>query len=37
MRGARSALVWLAAIIAASALAFWLGGYATDVYRKMLF
>jgi branched-chain amino acid transport system permease protein len=36
MRGARSALVWLAAIIAASALAFWLGGYATAVYRKML-
>ena len=36
MRGARSALLWLAAIIAASALAFWLGGYATDVYRKML-
>jgi branched-chain amino acid transport system permease protein len=36
MRGARSALVWLAAIVAASALAFWLGGYATDVYRKML-
>jgi branched-chain amino acid transport system permease protein len=36
MGGARNALAWLAAIVAASALAFWLGGYATDVYRKML-
>jgi branched-chain amino acid transport system permease protein len=36
MRGARNALAWMAAIVAASALAFWLGGYATDVYRKML-
>jgi branched-chain amino acid transport system permease protein len=36
MRGASSVLAWLAAIVAASALAFWLGGYATDVYRKML-
>ncbi|MDF2114164.1 branched-chain amino acid ABC transporter permease [Roseiarcaceae bacterium H3SJ34-1] len=30
------ALLWLASIIAASLLAFMLGGYATDVYRKML-
>ena len=30
------ALVWLACIVAACALAFMLGGYATDVYRKML-
>lgn len=29
-------LVWLVAIVAASAVAFMLGGYATDVYRKML-
>jgi branched-chain amino acid transport system permease protein len=36
MRTARDALAWIAAIVAASALAFWLGGYATDVYRKML-
>ncbi len=36
MRPAPNALAWLAAIVAASALAFWLGGYATDVYRKML-
>ena len=36
MRPARDALIWLVAIVAASALAFWLGGYATDVYRKML-
>jgi branched-chain amino acid transport system permease protein len=36
MRGARNALAWLGAIVAASVLAFALGGYATDVYRKML-
>jgi len=36
MPGASRVLAWLAAIVAASALAFWLGGYATDVYRKML-
>jgi branched-chain amino acid transport system permease protein len=36
MRGTRNALASLVAIVAASALAFWLGGYATDVYRKML-
>ena len=36
MRGAINALIWLAAIAVASAPAFWLGGYATDVYRKML-
>jgi branched-chain amino acid transport system permease protein len=36
MKPARTALIWFAAIIVASALAFWLGGYATDVYRKML-
>ena len=31
-----NAAIWLACIVAASALAFMLGGYATDVYRKML-
>ncbi len=36
MRPVRDALAWIVAIVAASALAFWLGGYATDVYRKML-
>jgi branched-chain amino acid transport system permease protein len=36
MRAALNGLAWAAAIIAASALAFWLGGYASDVYRKML-
>lgn len=36
MRGALNALAWLAAVVAASVAAFWLGGYATDVYRKML-
>lgn len=36
MRGALNGLAWLAAVVAASAAAFWLGGYATDVYRKML-
>src|SRR5258708_9665624 len=36
MRGAGSVLTWLAAIVVASTLAFMLGGYATDVYRKML-
>ena len=36
MRAALSLLLWLAAIAAASALAFRLGGYAGDVYRKML-
>lgn len=36
MRGTINVLVWVAAIVAATALAFWLGGYATDVYRKML-
>ena len=36
MRGTRNALASLVTIFAASALAFWLGGYATDVYRKML-
>ncbi len=36
MRAALNALAWVAAIVVASALAFWLGGYATDVYRKML-
>jgi branched-chain amino acid transport system permease protein len=36
MRGAYNALAWLGAIVAASILAFALGGYATDVYRKML-
>jgi branched-chain amino acid transport system permease protein len=36
MRGTLNILVWVAAIVATSALAFWLGGYATDVYRKML-
>src|SRR5258708_337138 len=36
MRGAGSVLTRLAAIVVASPLAFMLGGYATDVYRKML-
>jgi branched-chain amino acid transport system permease protein len=36
MRGASNALLWLCAIVAASLPAFSLGGYATDVYRKML-
>lgn len=36
MRQPWNAVVWLACIVAASALAFMLGGYATDVYRKML-
>ena len=36
MRGGLNALAWLAAIVAASTASFWLGGYATDVYRKML-
>ena len=36
MNAALKSLVWLAAIVAASAIAFMLGGYATDVYRKML-
>lgn len=36
MRTALKVLVWLVAIAAASVPAFWLGGYATDVYRKML-
>jgi branched-chain amino acid transport system permease protein len=36
MRGWVNVLVWAAGIVAATALAFWLGGYATDVYRKML-
>ncbi len=36
MRSTLNGAVWLAAIVAASALAFSLGGYATDVYRKML-
>lgn len=30
------ALIWIVAIVAASAIAFVLGGYGTDVYRKML-
>src|SRR5436189_6178242 len=29
-------LIWLAALAAACAVSFLLGGYATDVYRKML-
>lgn len=29
-------LIWIVAIVAASAIAFVLGGYGTDVYRKML-
>ncbi len=32
----RQPLLWLAAIVGASALAFMLGSYQTDVYRKML-
>lgn len=36
MARALTPLVWLASIVAASLLAFWLGGYATDVYRKLL-
>ena len=36
MSAALKPLVWLAAIVAASAVAFMFGGYATDVYRKML-
>ena len=32
----RSSLPWIVVIVAASAVAFLLGGYATDVYRKML-
>jgi len=36
MRGTLNSLVWVVSVAAASAAAFWLGGYATDVYRKML-
>ena len=36
MRAAGNVLLWVVSIVAATALAFWLGGYATDVYRKML-
>jgi branched-chain amino acid transport system permease protein len=36
MRDLQTPLLWLLGIIVASAVAFLLGGYATDVYRKML-
>lgn len=36
MRRLRASGLWVVAILAASATAFALGGYATDVYRKML-
>jgi branched-chain amino acid transport system permease protein len=36
MPRALTPVLWLAGIVAASALAFMLGGYATDVYRKLL-
>jgi branched-chain amino acid transport system permease protein len=36
MRATVTPVLWLICIVAASAIAFVLGGYATDVYRKML-
>jgi branched-chain amino acid transport system permease protein len=36
MRRLSASVLWFGGILAASAIAFMLGGYATDVYRKML-